>query len=112
MIYKRVCVRKLCGVFNLRPARIKISVFYVFKDCSGKKMRILQNHSKRPPQVIFCNLVQRNSIVKDFSVSVRNIVKTRKKICNSRLPGTGRAYKRDFLPRLGMNRNIMQDSLF
>lgn len=83
----------------------RLPVSYIVHYGACKQMCILKNNSKRPAQVIFINFVYINLIKSNFSV--RNVIKSVNKICDSSLSCSGRAYERNFLSRFSIKRNIV-----
>ena len=99
--------RKPCSPDTLFICRIQLAIADIFHDSAGKEHRILQNNAKRTAQIRFFYLVDINSVITDFAV--RDIIKPVDQVCDRRLSGAGRAYKRHLLSGLCVQTDIMQD---
>ena len=75
-------------------------------------MSSLLNHSERLAQRALCNFIQWNAVISNLTAAIRNIIKARQQVYRSCLTRTGRTNKRNFLTRLSVNTDIMQDSFF
>lgn len=90
-------------------ARIEVAVAQIFHHGTGEQVHILQHHAQRPAQIRLFDLVDVDAIVSDLPV--RNVIKPVEQVGDGCLAGAGRADKGDLLPRLSIQRDVVQHGL-
>ena len=72
-------------------------------------MSVLKNDAETSPQIIFADVLYVDAVVSDLPS--RYVIKTVDQVGDRCFSRSGRAHKSDFLPWLGIKRNILQDFL-
>ena len=89
--------------------RVQLAVTDVVHDRAGEQVGVLQHHAKRPPEVGLADLVDVDAVIPDLAV--RDVVEAVDEVGDRRLACAGRAYERDLLTGLRIERHVMKDDL-
>ena len=104
-----VRVRKSCRCIDLLVRSIKLAVADILHDCIRKEVSILQNDTERSAEVRLFDLIYVDRIIADLTVL--NIIEAIDQVGDSRLAGTGGSDKCNFLSRLRIKLDIVEDHL-
>ena len=102
-----VRARQHCGFYAFVVACRQVPVADVVHHRAGEQVRVLQHDAERAAQRAFFDLVDVDAVVADFAVG--DVVKAVEQIGDGRFARAGRADEGDLLPRLGVERDVMQD---
>ena len=104
-----VRIRKSCRCVDFLVRSIKLTIADILHDGVSKEVSILQNDTERSAEVRLFDLIDVDRIIADLTVL--NIIKSIDQIGDGRLAGTGGSDKCNFLSRLRVKLDIVEDHL-
>ena len=104
---KAVGVGKLCRGNAFLVGCVQPTIADILHDRSGKQVGILKHDAKGAAQICFFNLVDIDPVIADLAI--RDVIESVDQVGNGSLARAGRADKGDFLPRRGIQLDVVQD---
>ena len=100
-------IREFRGRDHFLIDRVQASVADIVFDGPGEEMRVLQDHGKRPAEVLFFDSLDVNAVICDPALA--DVIEAVQEIGDGGFPGSGGAHQGNFLSGAGIEADIMQD---
>ena len=102
-----VGVRNFGRLFNFRLRRVQLAEADVVRHRAGEQVGVLQDNAQRAAQVVFLDEPHIHAVVGDGPA--RHLIKAVDEVGNRGLARARGADKGNFLPRLGVEREVLQN---
>ena len=103
----RVCKLRRFDTFLV--GSVQLAVADIIHNCSGKQMSVLENHSQRPPQIRFFDLVDIDSVVADLAVG--DVVEAVDQVGDSGFARSGGSHESDLLAGFRIKADVVEHDL-